>query len=275
MDGMSARNGAGSMKNLLAVKAVVSRELTKVFRQRGRLISSMVRPMIWLLVIGSGVGSMLQGDAQSNYLQFLVPGIVAMTLLFAALLSALTLVYDKEFGVMRMMLIAPIAHYWIVIAKLIAATITAMVQASLLLIILVVLQIIHIKAALLMLGPALVTAICCAAIGGLIAAWSKTLDNFAVIMNFFIFPVFFLSGALYPVSQLPEILKVIVLFNPFSYGVDLMKHVVGGSSTDFSVSTDISVLLLFSVFAIALACWRFSKESVHEPLFHRVTKGKR
>ena len=262
------------MSSYLAVKAVVGRELQKVFRQRARLISSMVRPMIWLLVIGSGVGSMLQGEASENYLSFLVPGIVAMTLLFAALLSALTLVYDKEFGVMRMMLIAPIAHYWIVLSKLIAATITAMVQAILLLILLVIIGLIEWQHALMLLIPAFATAVCCAAIGGLIAAWSKTLDNFAVIMNFFIFPVFFLSGALYPVSQLPEFLKYIVLINPFSYGVDLMKHVVPGSQTDFSVMTDVLVLLTFSVLAILLACWRFSKESVHEPLFHRVTGGK-
>jgi ABC-2 type transport system permease protein len=262
------------MKNWLAVKAVVYRELSKVFRQKGRLISSMVRPLIWLLVIGSGVGSMLHADQQSGYLTFLVPGIVAMTLLFAALLSALTLVYDKEFGVMRMMLIAPIEHYWIVIAKLIAATITAMVQAIMLLVILALIGLVEVKIALLLLIPALATAICCAAIGGLIAAWSKTLDNFAVIMNFFIFPLFFLSGALYPVSQLPELLKYIVLINPFSYGVDLMKHAVPSANSDFSIITDIAVLLLFSIIAIVLACWRFSKESVHEPLFHRVTGKK-
>jgi ABC-2 type transport system permease protein len=262
------------MSSWLAVKAVVGRELQKVFRQRARLLSSMVRPMIWLLVIGSGVGSMLQGEASDNYLSFLVPGIVAMTLLFAALLSALTLVYDKEFGVMRMMLIAPIAHYWIVLSKLIAATITAMVQAVLLLVLLVVIGLIEWQSALLLLIPAFATAVCCAAIGGLIAAWSKTLDNFAVIMNFFIFPVFFLSGALYPVSQLPEFLKYVVLINPFSYGVDLMKHAVPGSETDFSIMTNVAVLVGFSILAIALACWRFSKESVHEPLFHRVTKGR-
>ncbi len=262
------------MSSWLAVKAVVGRELSKVFRQRARLISSMVRPLIWLLVIGSGVGSMLQGQASENYLSFLVPGIVAMTLLFAALLSALTLVYDKEFGVMRMMLIAPISHYWIVVAKLIAATITAMVQAILLLILLVIIGLIEWQVALMILVPAFLTAVCCAAIGGLIAAWSKTLDNFAVIMNFFIFPVFFLSGALYPVSQLPEFLKYIVLINPFSYGVDLMKHAVPGSHSDFSIMTDVSVLFAFSLIAISLACWRFSKESVHEPLFHRVTGGK-
>lgn len=262
------------MKNWLAVKAVVGRELSKVFRQRGRLISSMVRPLIWLLVIGSGVGSMVQGQHEGGYLAFLVPGIVAMTLLFAALLSALTLVYDKEFGVMRMMMIAPIEHYWIVISKLIAATITAIVQALMLLVILVVIRLIDIDVALLLMIPALATAICCAAIGGLIAAWSKTLDNFAVIMNFFIFPLFFLSGALYPVNQLPEILKWIVLINPFSYGVDLMKHAVPAANSDFSIMTDIAVLLVFSVVAIMLACWRFSRESVHEPLFHRVTGKK-
>lgn len=260
------------MKNWLAVKAVVGRELSKVFRQRGRLISSMVRPLIWLLVIGSGVGSMLQGDQQDGYLSFLVPGIVAMTLLFAALLSALTLVYDKEFGVMRMMMIAPLEHYWIVISKLIAATITAMVQAVMLLVILVLIGLVEIKVALLLLIPAFATAICCAAVGGLIAAWSKTLDNFAVIMNFFIFPLFFLSGALYPVTQLPEILKYIVLINPFSYGVDLMKHAVPAANSDFSIVTDIAVLAVFSVVAAMIACWRFSRESVHEPLFHRVTK---
>lgn len=255
------------------VKAVVGREMSKLFRQRARLISAMVRPMIWLLVIGSGVGSMLQSQQQDGYLTFLVPGILAMTLLFAALLSALTLVYDKEFGVMRMMMIAPIAHYWIVLAKLIAATLTAMVQAVLLLFLLVLLGLISVKIALMLLPAALLTAMCCAAIGGLIAVYSKSIDNFAVIMNFFIFPLFFLSGALYPVQQLPEFLRYIVLANPFSYGVDLLKHAVPNVATDFSVMTDILVLIGFTVLAILVACWQFSRESVHQPLFHRGTKG--
>ncbi|NQY26032.1 MAG: ABC transporter permease [Piscirickettsiaceae bacterium] len=254
------------------VKAVVSRELTKLFRQKARLISAMVRPMIWLLVIGSGVGSMLPETQQAGYLTFLVPGILAMTLLFAALLSALTLVYDKEFGVMRMMMIAPIAHYWIVISKLIAATLTAMVQAILLLLLLLILGLISVKIALMLLLPALLTALCCAAIGGLIAVYSKSIDNFAVIMNFFIFPVFFLSGALYPVSQLPSYLGYLVTINPFSYGVDLLKHAVPGVDTDFSIMTDVTVLIGFTTAAVIIACWQFSRESVHEPLFHRASK---
>lgn len=259
--------------SLLAVKAVMYRELSKTFRQRGRLLSSLVRPLIWLLVIGSGVGSMLSGTQQEGYLQFLVPGIVAMTLLFAALLSALTLVYDKEFGVMRMMMIAPIAHGWIVVAKLIAATIIAMVQAIMLLVILFAIGLLDWQSALLLLPPALLTAILCASMGGLIAVWSKTLDNFAVIMNFVIFPVFFLSGALYPVTQLPDMLRYVVLINPFSYGVDLLKHSIPGSQTDFSIMTDLSVLIGFTIAAILIACWRFSRESVHEPLFRGGKKG--
>ena len=257
----------------LAVKAVINRELNKTFRQRGRLLSSLVRPLIWLLVIGSGVGSMLSGTQQEGYLQFLVPGIVAMTLLFAALLSALTLVYDKEFGVMRMMMIAPIAHGWIVVAKLIAATIIAMVQAIMLLVILFAIGLLDWQSALLLLPPAFLTALLCAAMGGLIAVWSKTLDNFAVIMNFVIFPVFFLSGALYPVTQLPDLLRYVVLVNPFSYGVDLLKHSIPGSQTDFSIVTDLSVLIGFTIAAILIACWRFSRESVHEPLFRGGKKG--
>ena len=257
----------------LAVKAVINRELNKTFRQRGRLLSSLVRPLIWLLVICSGVGSMLSGTQQEGYLQFLVPGIVAMTLLFAALLSALTLVYDKEFGVMRMMMIAPIAHGWIVVAKLIAATIIAMVQAIMLLVILFAIGLLDWQSALLLLPPAFLTALLCAAMGGLIAVWSKTLDNFAVIMNFVIFPVFFLSGALYPVTQLPDLLRYVVLVNPFSYGVDLLKHSIPGSQTDFSIVTDLSVLFGFTIAAILIACWRFSRESVHEPLFRGGKKG--
>ncbi len=259
--------------SLRAVKAVVGREMSKLFRQKARLISAMVRPMIWLLVIGSGVGSMLQSQQQEGYLTFLVPGILAMTLLFAALLSALTLVYDKEFGVIRMMMIAPIAHYWIVLSKLIAATLTAMVQAILLLFLLVLLGLISVKIALNLLPAAILTAMCCAAIGGLIAVYSKSIDNFAVIMNFFIFPLFFLSGALYPVNQLPEFLRYIVLVNPFSYGVDLLKHAVPGVNTDFSLAMDMGVVISFTGIAIFIACWQFSRESVHEPLFHRtITK---
>ena len=113
----------------------------------------------------------------------------------------------------------------------------------------------------------------------LVAAFTRTLDNFAAIMNFVIFPVFFLSGSLYPVSRLPAALKAVALANPYTYGVDLLKHAVlgvlpSGMGADFAMSTDIAVLLGFTAAALLIASWRFSRESAYEPMI-RILTGKR
>ena len=113
----------------------------------------------------------------------------------------------------------------------------------------------------------------------LVAAFTRTLDNFAAIMNFVIFPVFFLSGSLYPVSQLPAALKVVALLNPYTYGVDLLKHAVLGilpssMGADFSLTTDIAVLVAFTAVALLISSWRFSRESAYEPMIRMLT-GKR
>ena len=113
----------------------------------------------------------------------------------------------------------------------------------------------------------------------LVAAFTRTLDNFAAIMNFVIFPVFFLSGSLYPVSHLPAALKAVALANPYTYGVDLLKHAVlgvlpSGMGADFATSTDIAVLAGFTTAALLIASWRFSRESAYEPMI-RILTGKR
>ncbi len=108
--------------------AVLEREVLKLLRQRGRLLSSMVRPLLWLLVIGAGLGAIQGRLGDSSYQAFLVPGVLGMTLLFGGMLAALSTVYDKESGVMRMLVIAPIEHYWIVLAKALGATFSALLQ---------------------------------------------------------------------------------------------------------------------------------------------------
>jgi len=111
------------------VYAVLEREVVRMFRQRTRLIAAMVRPLIWLFVIGAGFGAVLGQASGLSYQEFLVPGVLGMTMLFGAMLAALTVVYDKESGVMRMLIIAPFAHYWIVIGKMLAAALAAILQA--------------------------------------------------------------------------------------------------------------------------------------------------
>lgn len=260
--------------------AIVRRELKWTFRQRGRLVSAMVRPLLWLFTVGVGFEAMLGQFGPGRYQAFLVPGLLGMVVLFGAMLASLSLVYDKESGVMRMLIIAPFAHYWIVIARTLSATVVAVLQALLLLVLLGLLGYLDRNLSVLYLGVGIVaTALACAAMGILIAVSTRGLDNFAVIMNFVIFPVFFLSGALYPVEHLPVWLKLIASLNPFSYGVDLLKHATVLSTprsfgADFSVGVDLAVLAAFTTLGLVLACLRFSRDSVLEPLARLLSVGR-
>ena len=245
------------------VYAVILRDLIKFFRQRGRLLSSLVRPLIWLVVIGAGFNSMVT-VGKSDYFEFLVPGVIGMTTLFGALLGALSMVYEKESGVMRMILVSPFTHRSIVFAKMAAATCSAFVQACFLLIVLFVLGYIDLSINwYLLLTGMLTLAIACSGVGLLVASFSKTLDNFAAIMNFVIFPIFFLSGSLYPITNLPYFLKFIAQLNPYTYGVDILKHgilVPNGGTSDIPLIISFSVLFSFSIAAFFIASWRFSLE---------------
>ncbi|HWQ40179.1 MAG TPA: ABC transporter permease [Burkholderiales bacterium] len=260
---------------LRPVYAVLEREVVRMFRQRGRLLSAMVRPLIWLFVIGAGFGAIMDQARGVPYQYFLVPGVLGMTMLFGAMLAALTTVYDKESGVMRMMIVAPLPHAWIVIAKLLSAALAGIVQALLLLVVLALLGYLEPRTDWILLSVALVTtSLACGGIGMLTASFTRTLDNFAAIMNFVIFPVFFLSGSLYPVHDLPQALRWIATLNPYTYGVDLLKHATLPRVADFGAGFDLAVLAGFTLAALAAASWRFSQESAYEPMIH-VLAGRR
>jgi hypothetical protein len=170
------------------VYAVLEREVVRMFRQRTRLVAAMVRPLIWLFVIGAGFGAVLGRASGLSYQQFLVPGVLGMTMLFGAMLAALTVVYDKESGVMRMLIIAPFAHYWIVIGKMAGGAggdssgATAADRARL-----AGIRGPETRLGILVIGL-IATSLACAGIGMLVAAFAD-LDNFAAIMNFVIFGI--------------------------------------------------------------------------------------
>lgn len=249
------------------VHAIVGRELLRLFRQRGRFLSAMVRPLIWLFVIGAGLGATVGEIGDPSYQRFLVPGVLGMVLLFGAMLVALSVVYDKEFGVMRLLMIAPAPHYWIILAKIVSAVVVSLLQAVAFGALLVPLGFLDSNISPGLFAVALLaTAIVCASLGMVVAVYSSTLENFSVVMNFVIFPVFFTSGALYPVSRLPEALQVVAMANPFTYGVDLLKHaLLAGTAApfpaDFSVGLDLTVVTAFAATACFAACLRFSHEA--------------
>jgi len=261
--------------SLHAVAAVIERELLKMRRQRGRLLAALLRPLLWLLVIGAGYTALENPHGPSDYQNFLVPGVIGMTLLFGGMLAALSTAYDKESGVMRMLIIAPIAHYWIVFAKTLGAVIVAVVQALALLVVLMLLRFVHAPASVpMLLAGVFGTALACASLGMVIAAWSGTVDNFATLMNVVIFPVFFLSGSLYPVERLPPVLRFLATVNPYTHGVDLLRHagLTASGGAAFGAGIDLAWLLAFSAIALAAAAFRFGHAGSSESLVHRLAQ---
>jgi ABC-2 type transport system permease protein len=256
-----------------ALTGVVGREYKRVVRRRSRLLSTFARPLIWLVIIGSGFSALIPGG-EFSYHKYLLPGIIGMVILFSSLLSALGSVSDREFGSMRMLLIAPVPRGVIVLGK----TISSMLLGATFAIVLSPLVLLfHIDVGFLsylgFVGAALLTGLALSSLGMLVASRIRQLENFAVVMNFVIFPMFFLSGALYPAAKLPGYLQPLVRINPLTYGVDLMRQtLLAGEShalshVEFSAGIDVAFLLAFSVFALTIAASLFGGEEHLSALF--------
>ena len=250
-----------------AVAAVVSRELRRFARQPGRLLSTFARPLLWLVVIGSGFQKVVPSEGTVSYKQFLLPGIYGMVLLFSTMLSALATVSDRELGPVRMLLVAPLPRSVVVVAKTASSMLLGLVQALLFLELVWILGLRPSATALLeFLGALAVSALALSSLGMVVASRLRSIENFAAVINFLMFPMFFLSGALYPTSTLPGYLEPFVRANPLTYAIDLMRHpLLSGEypanfSADYTARFDLLVLLAFSAVSLLLASLLFGEE---------------
>src|SRR3989338_2758749 len=248
-----------------AIYVIVSREFKRFFRQRGRLIVTFARPILWLFVVGAGFTRLVNIPAGMNYKQFLLPGIIGMTILFSSIFSSISVVWYREFGFLREMLVAPISRTTIVMGKLLSGAALSVLQGMVLLLISPLLGMkITFAGFLAMVILIALLSLAITAMGLFIASFLTSLEGFNVIMNFIVLPMFFLSGALYPMNKLPEILKYFTYVNPLSYGVDAFKHILfennGTLGAEFPLLLDIGVLILFSVIMITLASYSFERK---------------
>ena len=252
---------------LLAMQAICGREISKFARQRGRLFSTLVRPALWLFVFAAGFQSVL-GVAvippYANYIEYrvyIVPGLIGIVLLFNGMQSSLAMVYDREMGLMRLLLTAPLPRWYLLFCKLTAGTALSLLQAYAFLLLCVVFSIELPWAGWLYALPAMALGgMMLGALGLALSVYIKQLENFAGTMNFVIFPMFFISNALYPLSRFQdagaEVLYALAGYNPFTYVVQLIRFALYGQ---FNLSACLVVSGCLLVF-FGMAVWGYDPQ---------------
>jgi len=235
------------------------RDLIRYVRQRSRLYSSIARPILWLFILGSGLRPSFGAIQGYNYTQFIFPGIISMALIFTAIQSAISIIWDREFGFLKEILVAPVPRTAIALGKAFAGSTLSVIQGTLILIFAPLVKVPIVWYNILLLIPAMfLISFALVGIGIIIASRMTSFEGFGTIMNFLVMPMFFLSGAVFPVTGLPAWLKVVVYVNPLTYGVDLLRSIVLGIST-FSIALDCFILIVFGVAVIFFAVLFFNR----------------
>lgn len=247
-----------------AMIVIVKREALRFVSQRGRFIASLVRPLVWLVVFAAGfraaLGLSITPPYQTyiTYEIYIVPGLCGMVQLFNGMQSSLSLVYDREMGSMRLLLTSPMPRWWLLFSKLLAGTLVSIVQVYAFLAIAALFGIDFPFAGYLYALPVLIlNGLMLGALGLFLSSAIKQLENFAGVMNFVIFPMFFLSTALYPLWKMAEastLLRDVCAFNPFSHAVELLRFSLYGNFNGTALIWVFASLIVF----LAASLWGYN-----------------
>jgi ABC-2 type transport system permease protein len=252
---------------LRALRAVVGRELLRFLKQPSRLGSALVRPMLWLVVFSAGfhnvfgVAIVPPYDTYVDYKVYMVPGLLGMVALFNGMQSSLSMVFDREMGVMRLLLTAPLARGWLLAFKLLAGASLSVLQMAVFVLLAVATGVeVEPSGVPGLLLAMLATAVMLAALGLMLSVYVRQLENFAGTMNFVIFPMFFISPALYPLWKLEESgawwLHQLALVNPFTHAVEMLRFASVGQVSTLATGV---VLACTGVFFV-LALWGYDPQ---------------
>ncbi|MEH6627122.1 MAG: ABC transporter permease [Motiliproteus sp.] len=245
-----------------AFYGVLYRELLRFVYQRSRFFSALVRPLVWLIVFAAGFRAALgisiiePYDTYITYEVYIAPGLIAMVLLFNAMQSSLSMVYDREMGSMRVLLMSPMPRSFLLLCKLLASALVALPQVYGFLFVAWFFGVEAPPIGYLSVLPALIlVALLLGALGLFMSSFIRQLENFAGVMNFVIFPTFFMSSALYPLwkmQEASEVLYFLCLYNPFSYCVELIRHALYGQLNSEALLVVALCTLAFSFLAVVI-----------------------
>ncbi len=239
------------------------REVKRYFRSRPQIIGSLGQPIMYLLALGFGLGPVFRKSGMGSYLQFIAPGIVGMGVLFSSIFSGVGLLWDRQFGFLKETLVAPVPRLQIMAGRTLGGATVAVFQGTLVLLVTFVAGFRPQGLAMLPLALLymMLIAVVFSALGTAIGSSIKDMQGFTLIMNFLIMPIFFLSGALYPLGDLPLGLKLATRADPLSYGIDGLRGALIGASA-FAGGLDAGILGAIASAFIVLGAWRFSRIQV-------------
>ncbi|HUD06327.1 MAG TPA: ABC transporter permease [Candidatus Saccharimonadales bacterium] len=236
------------------------RQLKRYFRSPSRLIGAIGQPLLLLFALGYGLGSVFKAAGHGDYIHFLVPGVMAQTVLFSAIFFGINIIFDKQFGFLKETLVAPVTRTKIMLGGALGGATTAVFQGVLVFILALMIGFrpynwAMVLVSILVLG---LLAIALASFSSGIGAIVNDFQGFQAINQFLIFPLFFLSGSLYPLNTAPKVLRYVANVNPISYAVDAMRTSLI-NQTHYGYLKDFIVLSITAVVLIAFAVWRFKK----------------
>lgn len=239
------------------------RQLKRYARSRSRIVGSLGQPLLFLLALGYGLGPVFERAGQGSYVQFIAPGVIAMTILFTAIFGGIEIIMDRQFGFLKETLVAPVPRLSIIIGRTLGGATVAFIQGCLIFVITLVAgfrpeQWAQLPLALLFMA---LIALLFTALATAIASMLEDMHAFPLIMNFLVMPLFFLSGALFPLDNLPGPIAFLTRINPLSYGVDGLRGALLGVS-HFGFAMDMGILCLVTVLLLAFGSWLFSRIQV-------------
>ena len=236
------------------------REVKRYVRSRAQIVASLGQPLLYFLALGFGLGPVFQRAGYGSYLQIVAPGVIGMSVLFSSIFSGLGLLWDRQFGFLKETLVAPVSRIQIMIGRTLGGATVAVVQGLLVTALCLLFGFRPVNPWLIPLAIAFMIAIALvfAALGVAIGSSLQDMQGFQLIMNFLVMPIFFLSGALFPLANISKILLTITKLDPLSYGIDGMRSIYLGHSA-FNPATDAVVLTSIGVVLLVIGAWRFSR----------------
>jgi ABC-2 type transport system permease protein len=236
------------------------RQIKRYFRSRSRIVGAVLQPLLFLLALGYGLGSVYKQAGQGDYIQFLVPGIMAQTVLFSSMFFGAMIIFDRQFGFLKETLVAPVSRLRIMLGGAVGGATTAVMQGTLVLLISTALGFrphdwAMVPVAILLMA---VLAIAITSFSSGLGSFVEDMQGFQAINQFMVFPLYFLSGALYPLTHVPTWLRYVAEVNPISYTVDAMRWSLLGTSR-FTIGHDLIALAITVIACITFGALRFRR----------------